>query len=912
MKSRIFLLLILLGWSIQNKAQSDYLTPADGYLTQDLITNYMFSTFEVSNGTLYGFDIDGIHAFNAETGEHLYTESKPDGYSAQPSFMKVDASAEYLWMGFTKADLSDDRIFRFNLSNKSWEHMASLSGNFDVEFIDNHVLISGLNSSTWGDPNGIFLLDISGNNDHIKIIEPGGNSAGIATDGEGNLYYASYFMSEDNFIYKWDAADVMEVINGNSSALAISDAAILASLPAGAYDCDVDDNNNLIFNCNDFTNGGFVAIWNGTSGAGNNYTSTCATTEWLTYVKASGNVNSGSEFYTMAYAQAVAEIKAEAETNIELTNPIADHRKPKNLSNFEIDLSTVFEYEDGELNFEISNNSNTALINVNIEDAILNISSTQDQIGSSEIEITANANGQSLSDEFEIVIFDYNYEDGVFIVNEDWFGHDDGTVNFFTNEGDFVYRAYRNENPGETLGTTTQFATTFGDHIFFMSKQGNRLVVANRQTLLKEAVFTEIGGDGRAFAGVNENKAYVGTSNGIRLFDLTNLSLGDFIPGFTGETGGMLQAENYVFIINGNQVHILENDEIIESVSGSSFAGITRSMDGNVWVGAGNQLLRISPYTLENEFIDLPNGMTISGSNGAWNAGSLCASNTENSLFWSEAGGWGSSNMIYKYEIGNISSLNGVFYTLPDDWVTYGAGLRVHPVDNEIYITAKKDGWGDNSKYNKLFVVNTETANLETSAELEEYFWFPAMPLMADKYAPELTDEISLQAGMNSANIQIELLDYITDIDNLEEAIEFKITQLSNQDIINAEINDHELDITFLQDAFGNVTIELQAISNGKILSFEANVLVNSTVGVSFDKKSAISCSPNPFNNQLHIEINNNSEYEVEIFNINGQMIYKDQIVGTSYLDLSSLDKGSYLLKLISSEETYNQKVIKN
>lgn len=1427
MKSRIFLLLILLGWSIQNKAQSDYLTPENGYLVQDLVSDYMFSSFEVNNGTLYGFDINGIHAFNAETGELLYTEAKPASYNAQPSFMKVDAVSEYLWMGFTKSDHSDDRIYRFKLSDKSWEHMATFPANFDIEFINDYILISGLNAFSWGDPNGIWLLDLSGNNSHTKIIETGGSSAGLAVDESGNLYYASYSMFNDNFIYKWNSSDVLNVISGVSGHMDLTDATILAGLPAGAFDCDIDDENNLVFNCNDFTNGGFVGIWNGTEGNGENYTSTCTTSEWMTFVKAIGNVHSSGKFYTMAYAKPVAEIKKEidyqitlenpitdirkvknspsfhfdissvfayeggdlsyeitsntnesiilAYTNdseihlmplenqsgtasitvtashgdknlsdtfevtlfdynyedgtfivnedwfghdegsvnfftnegdfvyrayrrenngeklgvttqyattfgehiilmskqgnrlvvanrqtlvkeavftniggdgrdcigvdentayigtsngirkfnlntltlgdfipnisgetgkmiqaekyvfaingnnikiienhevietisgaaftgiarskdgnvwvsassqlykispytleseiielpdgsgvagssfnagslsasttenslywskdngwlgsktifkyeigditslnspfatlsddwvlygaglrvhpvsnqvfvsakkdgwgnnskynklfvlngetgtieteqeleeyfwfpalplmvdkyapvlseeinitaqvnqedvqvdlfdyisdmdniqagiefeiielsnddiitasindhlldisliedsfgdveigihavsngkpldfevnvtvnelnytIELVNPITDLRKPKNLNDFTIDLSNVFQYDGGELSYEVTTNSNASLINTNIDGSVLHISASENQLGSATLEVTANHENQEASNEFDIVIFDYNYEDGVFIVNEDWFGHDDGTVNFFTNEGDFVYRAYRNENPGETLGTTTQFATTFADHIFFMSKQGNRLVVVNRQSLIKEAVFTEIGGDGRAFVGVNPEKAYVGTSNGVRILNLNDLSLGNFIPGFSGETGCMLQAEQYVFIINGNKVHILENDEIVESISGSAFAGITRSVDGNVWVGAGTQLLKISPYTLEYEAIDLPNGMTISGSNGVWNAGSLCASNTENALFWCEAGSWGSSQLIYKYEIDDMSSLDDVFHTLPDDWVTYGAGLRVHPVDNHIYITAKKDGWGDNSKFNKLFVVNAETANVETSANLEEYFWFPALPLMADKYAPELSEEISIEKDMNSANIQINLFNYVSDVDNLKEAIEFEITQMSSSDIISAEINDHELEISFLQDAFGDVTIQMQAISNGKVLNFEANVQVNELIGTSSETLTAISCSPNPFNNQLFIETQNNTEYEVEIFSINGQLVHKELITGTTYLDLSSLDKGSYLLKLISKEETYTQKVIKN
>ena len=43
---------------------------------------------------------------------------------------------------------------------------------------------------------------------------------------------------------------------------------------------------------------------------------------------------------------------------------------------------------------------------------------------------------------------------GFYIANEDWFGHDQGTVNYFKNDGSILYRAYRAANDGETLGTT--------------------------------------------------------------------------------------------------------------------------------------------------------------------------------------------------------------------------------------------------------------------------------------------------------------------------------------------------------------------------------------------------------------------------------------------------------------------------
>ena len=78
---------------------------------------------------------------------------------------------------------------------------------------------------------------------------------------------------------------------------------------------------------------------------------------------------------------------------------------------------------------------------------------------------------------------------GFYVANEDWFGHDNGTVNYFKVNGDgydVVYRAYRAANEDEKLGVTTQFGTTWGDNIYLLSKQENRFVVADANTLKKK------------------------------------------------------------------------------------------------------------------------------------------------------------------------------------------------------------------------------------------------------------------------------------------------------------------------------------------------------------------------------------------------------------------------------------------
>ena len=70
-------------------------------------------------------------------------------------------------------------------------------------------------------------------------------------------------------------------------------------------------------------------------------------------------------------------------------------------------------------------------------------------------------NAQSTSD----------YSDGVFFVNEDWYGHQNSTVNFLTNDGEWIYRVFQKENPDNQLGCTNQYGQIYGDRFYLVAKQ---------------------------------------------------------------------------------------------------------------------------------------------------------------------------------------------------------------------------------------------------------------------------------------------------------------------------------------------------------------------------------------------------------------------------------------------------------
>ena len=68
-----------------------------------------------------------------------------------------------------------------------------------------------------------------------------------------------------------------------------------------------------------------------------------------------------------------------------------------------------------------------------------------------------------------------DYTKGVFIVNEDWYGHQNSTVNYLLpdeEDGDcWHYRVIQAENPGKELGCTNQYGAIWDGRFYLIAKQ---------------------------------------------------------------------------------------------------------------------------------------------------------------------------------------------------------------------------------------------------------------------------------------------------------------------------------------------------------------------------------------------------------------------------------------------------------
>ncbi len=454
-----------------------------------------------------------------------------------------------------------------------------------------------------------------------------------------------------------------------------------------------------------------------------------------------------------------------------------------------------------------------------------------------------------------------DYTKGVFILNEDWFGHNNSTINFMK-EGsyDFVYRVYQRENPGKTFGCTAQYGAIFGDNLFVMSKQeqdpgdthiGGRLIIADAKTLKTKLTLQEIGGgDGRAFLGVNDSVGYVGSSAGIHVFDIKNMKLGNIIEGsnntgglYSGQIGLMVRTKTYVFAIRQSKgVFVIDPKihKIIKTIPGK-YSTLTQSKDGMVWVGAGNKLLRINPETLDEDFVDLPNGLVIPDSWYAWTAGVLCASINENALYFTTGAGLFTGGKIWRYEIGNPSSLDKPLYDIPEKGrkLYTGAGFRVGP-DEKIYMSVFEQ-FGSVNYWQ--YVVDAKTGNEIGKYKQELAYWFPAMHIFPDVALPVVTDFTPVKVGINSDPVVISLKGMATDADNLDEAIYKSVKSVSDTSLLSASVFGDKLTLTFTPEKTGNATITVNFDSNGKIVTKDLPVTVENSAF--YLNKHSVTLAPN-------------------------------------------------------------------
>lgn len=382
-----------------------------------------------------------------------------------------------------------------------------------------------------------------------------------------------------------------------------------------------------------------------------------------------------------------------------------------------------------------------------------------------------------------------DYSHGIVWVNEDWYGHQNSTVNYLMpDDPDGIYWKYRiiqAENPGIELGCTNQYGAIWDGRLYLIAKQekdpgatitGGRITVADAKTmkvLHQQSIIDPSGAqcDGRGFLGIDKHKGYISTSNGVWVFDLDTYTVTGQVEGsanpnagggndkpntdptgslYHGQSGMMVSAAGRVFVAHQQYGLLVVNpnlDRVEQVISmdivqqGAGIGSVVKSKDGMLWLsvtknlqGTGaflNYIVRLDPTTLEYEIIPTPEGMyPPSNSWYAWTPDAFVASKVQNCLYWK--GGpnrWFSGTKIYKFDCDTREQ--SLFIDLDEEganWKLYGCAIGVHPKTDELYMALYHE-FGTPTYITRRY---SPTGEKICDYEMIMNYWFPSLPLFPE------------------------------------------------------------------------------------------------------------------------------------------------------------------------------------
>lgn len=440
-----------------------------------------------------------------------------------------------------------------------------------------------------------------------------------------------------------------------------------------------------------------------------------------------------------------------------------------------------------------------------------------------------------------------DYTQGVFMVNEDWFGHRNSTTNYLTRDGKFVY------NNTTEIGATACFGAAWGNRYYIIAKQakdngseveGGRITIcdANTMRIIKQIKDID-GNEGRSFCGVDEHKAYVSTSRGIYTLNLDEQTVGAAVKNADGgdanlgQCGNMVRLGDYVYATEyGKSLRIIDcnTDRIVATISSAKVYSITMSKDGQLWVSTDKGISRVNTESRQLEEIALPSGIGVPAKDiYAWKSDGLCASLQNNVIYWT-ASGWNPTT-IFKYDIDNNEFAKVVDLTSDaNKWMMYSASnLRVDPVTDNLYVSLFK-GWGSQDYAVRIY--DNKGTQLNEYELTQKNYWFPGMFLFPDVEDP-IAGNIDAVTVEENKEVKVDLATVCSDADNFQAAIIKTVKSVSKDNIATATVKDGKLVVKGLKE--GSTVVTLNFCSNGISTTTTVRFFVTQATGITGTQTSA-------------------------------------------------------------------------
>ena len=440
-----------------------------------------------------------------------------------------------------------------------------------------------------------------------------------------------------------------------------------------------------------------------------------------------------------------------------------------------------------------------------------------------------------------------DYTKGVFMVNEDWFGHTNSTTNYLTRDGKFVY------NNTTEIGATACFGAAWGNRYYIIAKQakdngskveGGRITICDANTMHIIKQIKDIDGkDGRSFCGVDEHKAYVSTSRGIYTLNLDELTVGAAVKNADGgdaelgECGNMVRLDDYVYATEyGKSLRIIDcnTDRIVATISSAKVYSITMSKDGQLWVSTDKGISRVNTESRQLEEIALPSGIGVPAKDiYAWKSDGLCASLQNNVIYWT-ASGWNPTT-IFKYDIDNNEFTKVVDLTSDaNKWMMYSASnLRVDPVTDNLYVSLFK---ACGSQDYAVRIYDNNGTQLNEYELTQKNFWFPGMFVFPDVEDP-IAGKIDAVNVEENQEVKVDLATVCSDADNFQAAIIKTVKSVDKENIATATVKDGKLVVKGVKE--GSTLATLNFCSNGISTKTTVRFFVTQATGITDTQTSA-------------------------------------------------------------------------
>ena len=187
------------------------------------------------------------------------------------------------------------------------------------------------------------------------------------------------------------------------------------------------------------------------------------------------------------------------------------------------------------------------------------------------------------------------FSDGVFITNEGAYGAGNGSVSFYSYDGDTIINGIFESINNRSLGDVVQSLTVHNDRAYVVVNGSNKIEVVQNYDFIEYGIITDLISP-RYFVGINNNKGYVtqwGEDGVVKVIDLDGLAVIKTIAVGAGPEH-LMYHNDYIYVANSggltndNTISVIDpsTDEVIKTITlnGDSPRDFAVDANGDLWV----------------------------------------------------------------------------------------------------------------------------------------------------------------------------------------------------------------------------------------------------------------------------------------------------------------------------------------